>query len=142
MSKLRSPLMSPSVPYITDRVPGEAALYLPHDPYESLDVDRVKAFVEGTNDKPKVRLAVLAVLRAHSTNGAETPAAVFAIMVAALTLLASSMGALSAFGGVVGWALGVLLVIGCACFTKFAFAAHVRRMTSGVWLAAYEDALR
>jgi hypothetical protein len=142
VSKLRSPLMSSSVPYLTERVPGEAKVYLPHDHLEPLDVDRVVAFVKGTRDKPNVRLAVLAVLRAHSTNGAETPAAVFAIMVAALTMLASSTGALSALGGAVGWVLGVLMVIVCAWFTKFAFAAHIRRMTCGVWLAAYEDALR
>ncbi|MCP2030344.1 hypothetical protein L1277_000408 [Okibacterium sp. HSC-33S16] len=134
--------MSSSVPYVTDRVPGEAAHYLPHDPYEPLDVDRVKAFVDGTSDEPDVRLAVLGVLRAHSMNGAETPAAVFAIMVAALTMLASSMGALSAFGGAVGWALGISMIIGCVRFTTFAFAAHIRRMTCGVWLAAYEDSLR
>ncbi|MER7797488.1 hypothetical protein [Microbacterium sp. NPDC096154] len=142
MSKLRAPFTSSAVPYVTDRVPQNARAYIPRDSAEVLDVKRVNAFVEGTRDQPDVRLAVLGVLRTHSMNGAETPAAVFAIALAALTMLASSMGAVSVLGSAATWAFGVLAVLGSLWFGNIAFAAHVRRVTCGVWLAAYEDALR
>lgn len=130
-----------SVPYVNERVPESARPYLPTHHDERLDDARVKAFVSETQEGPDVRLAVLSVLRAHSMNGAETPAAIFALMLAAITILASSMAS-DSLGDVVAWLLGLATVAGCVWFTKAASSAHVRRMTCGVWLAAYEDALR
>ena len=142
MSKLRSPLMSTAVPYVNDRVLEEAKPYLPRDTDEMLNAQRVSSFVDGTADNPNVRLAVLGTLRAHSMNGAETPAAVFAILLAALAILVSTIATISDFGVVLAWILGVASLALGAWFSRLAFAAHARRMTCGVWLAAYEDALR
>jgi len=127
---------------VTDRVPEEARQYLPHDPDERLDAQRVLAFVEGTRDKPDVRLAVLGTLRAHSTNGAETPSSVVAVLFAAIAILVSSTASMSDFGVALASIFGVGSVILGGWFVKTAFAAHARRITCGVWLAAYEDALR
>ena len=141
MSKSRSPLVSSAVPYVNDRVLEQAKQYLPGDPDEMLDVDRVTAFVEGTKDFPNVRLAVLGTLRAHSMNGAETPTAVLAVLLAAMAILISSISSLSDFGVAIAWVLAVGSFLLGGWFAKLAFAAHARRMTCGVWLAAYEDAL-
>ncbi|MCC2030417.1 hypothetical protein KEC56_13000 [Microbacterium sp. YMB-B2] len=89
-----------------------------------------------------MRLAVLGTLRAHSMNGAETPSAVVAVLLAAAAILVSSITAMSDFGVAVGWLFAVGSVMLGGWFAKLAFAAHARRMTCGVWLAAYEDALR
>lgn len=142
MSKSRSPLVSSAVPYVNHRVLDEAKQYLPHDPDEMLNVDRVAAFVEGTRESPNVRLAVLGTLRAHSMNGAETPSAVVAVLLAAMAILVSSIATLSDFGVAIGWVFAVGSVMLGGWFARLAFAAHARRMTCGVWLAAYEDALR
>lgn len=142
MSTRRSPLVSSSVPYVTDRVPDEARQYLPHGPDERLNAERVSAFVEGTQDDPDIRLAVLTTLRAHSTNGAETPSSVVAVLFAAIAILVSSTASLSDLGVALAWIFGVGSVILGGWFVKTAFAAHARRITCGVWLAAYEDALR
>ncbi|MGN6128598.1 MAG: hypothetical protein ACTHON_18720 [Humibacter sp.] len=107
-----------------------------------LNVDRIAAFVEGTKESPNVRLAVLGTLRAHSMNGAETPSAVVAVLLAAIAILVSSAISLSDFGVAIAWAFAIGSVILGGWFAKLAFAAHARRMTCGVWLAAYEDALR
>lgn len=132
--------MSKAVPYANERVPQDARPYLPQHHDDRLDASRVRAFVEETDDRPDVRLAVLSVLRTHSMNGAETPAAIFAVMLAAITILASSLAS-SLLGDVGAWLIGISAVAGCIWFTRLASSAHVRRMTCGVWLAAYEDEL-
>lgn len=142
MSKPRSPLVSSAVPYVNDRVLEEAKQYLPHGPDEMLNVDRIAAFVKGTKESPNVRLAVLGTLRAHSMNGAETPSAVVAVLLAGIAILVSSVTSLSGVGVAIAWAFAIGSVIVGGWFAKLAFAAHARRMTCGVWLAAYEDALR
>jgi len=142
MLKRRSPLVSPAVPYVNDRVLEEAKQYLPRSPDEMLNVERISAFVEGTEESPNVRLAVLGTLRAHSMNGAETPSAVVAVLLAAVAILVSSAASLSDVGAAIAWAFAIGSVILGGWFAKVAFAAHARRLTCGVWLAAYEDALR
>lgn len=142
MSPRRSPLISSSVPYVANRVPEEARQYLPHDPDDLLDAQRVLAFVESTRDRPDVRLAVLGTLRAHSMNGAETPSSVAAVLFAAVAILVTATASLSDFGVALAWIFGVGSVILSGWFVKTAFAAHARRITCGVWLAAYEDVLR
>jgi hypothetical protein len=133
--------MSKSVPCVNERVPDDARPYIPARHDEQFDSARVRAFVNETRERPDVRLAVLSVLRMHSMNGAETPAAIFAVMLAAITILASSLTP-DAIGDVVAWIIGVVAVAGCVWFIRAATSAHVRRMTCAVWLAAYEDALR
>ncbi|HWU30556.1 MAG TPA: hypothetical protein VN041_15855 [Microbacterium sp.] len=130
------------VPYVTDRVMPEAVEYLPLGHDARLTAAKVSAFVEETDSLPDVRLAVLGVLRAHSMNGAETPTAVISVVFAALAVLISVVATIGGFGSAVGYAFGVGLVVLGGVFTRVAFTAHVRRMTCGVWLAAYEDALR
>jgi Flp pilus assembly protein TadB len=134
-------LTSKSVPYMNERVPQDARPYIPQHHDEWLDYARDRAFVEETKERPDVRLAVLSVLRVYSMNGAETPAAIFAILLAAITILASSVAS-QLLRGIVVWLIGIAAVAGCIWFTRAATSAHVRRLTCGVWLAAYEDALR
>lgn len=133
---------APFVPYVTDRVPPEAVAYLPAGHDARLNAAKVSAFVRETEDLPDVRLAVLGVLRSHSVNGAETPTAVVSIVLAAFAVVISVVTTMGGLGSAVGYLLAVGLVVVGVVFTRFAFAAHVRRMTSAVWLAAYEDALR
>jgi hypothetical protein len=134
-------LTSKAVPYANGRVPEDARPYIPQHHNEKLDHARVRAFVDETEERPDVRLAVLSVLRMHSMNGAETPAALFAVMLAAITILASS-AASGLLGDLLAWLVGIGAVVGCIWLTRLATAAHVRRMICGIWLAAYEDALR
>ncbi|WP_284528044.1 hypothetical protein [Microbacterium sp. T2.11-28] len=142
MPKVRSPFVSASVPYLTDRVPAGAVRYLPTGPDAPLTAARVNDFIANTADKPDVRLAVLGVLRAHSMNGAEAPAAIFAVVIAALTVLVGTTLSASGIGEFLGWVTSGGLVILGGWFARLAFAAQARRIICGVWLAAYEDALR
>lgn len=130
------------VPYVTDRVMPEAVDFLPSGHDARLTAAKVSAFVNETRDLPDVRLAVLGVLRAHSMNGAETPTAVISVVFAALAVLTSVVTTMGGIGSAAGYVFGVGLVVMGGLFVRLAFAAHVRRMMSGVWLAAYEDALR
>jgi hypothetical protein len=141
VSNLKSPFVSRSVPYVSDRVQPDAIPYLPGGPDARLTVEGVDAFVATTEQRPDIRLAVLGVLRAHSMNGAEAPAAIFAVVIA-LTVLMGSALTIAGVGELLSWVISAGLVILGGWFTRLAFAAQARRMICGVWLAAYEDALR
>ncbi len=132
----------PFVPYITDSVMPEAADYLPASADARLTAPAVSAFVRDTEESPDVRLAVLGVLRSHSMNGAETPTAVVSVVLAAFAVVISVVVTMGGFGHVLGYLLSIGLVGAGALFARVAFSAHVRRMTCGVWLAAYEDELQ
>lgn len=142
VSNAKPPFVSRSVPYVSDRVQAYALPYLPAGPDAMLTVAGIDAFVADTEQRPDIRLAVLGVLRAHSMNGAEAPAAIFAVVIAAVTVLIGTTLSIAGIGEIVGWVISAGLVVLGGWFTRLAFAAQARRMICGVWLAAYEDALR
>lgn len=132
------------VPYITDAVLTEARDHLPHNAESRLTAADVDRFVSETADAPDTRMAVLGVLRAHSSNGAEVGVSVTALLV---SVLGVTLNLLSIAAQPDGWwqlipileAIGIMVV--ASLFIRVAVAAHVRKMTAVTWLGAYEDAL-
>ncbi|MDF2915812.1 MAG: hypothetical protein K0S70_29 [Microbacterium sp.] len=144
MTNSPSAVTSRFVPYITDAVLPEAVTYLPDGPAARLTATDVDRFVTGTEFDPGVRMAVLGVLRAHASNGAEMGISLTALMIA---VLGFAFGQLNAASQLSGWlafvpVLEVIVVLGAVgCIIQAAVAAHIRKMTAVTWLGAYQDAL-
>lgn len=116
--------------------------HLPDGPEAFLDSTRVSRFVSSARADENLRLQVLSVLRTHSANGVETPAAIFALFIAAAGSYISTLIAMSDFGAAIALAVVAPSLLGVARFAAVAAALHVRRLTALAWLAAYEEALR
>ena len=144
MTKSPTTVTSRFVPYITEAVLPEAMAYLPSGPATRLTATDVNRFVTGTASEPGVRMAVLGVLRAHASNGAEVGISLTALMIA---VLGFAFGLLNAVAEFRGWfALIPLLeviavVVAVGFIVRAAVAAHIRKMTAVTWLGAYQDEL-
>lgn len=132
------------VPYITHQVEASAKAFLPNSSRARLNASVVERFVSETADDPDTRMAVLGVLRTHAANGAE-------VVLSGTALLISVMGVVLAATRVTdggNWALFVSVAEVVGLFgvvlwvLRRAGAAHARKLTALVWLAAYEDALK
>lgn len=132
------------VPYVTEAVLPAARDYLPHNPEARLTAADVDHFVSGTADSPDTRMAVIGVLRAHSSNGAEVGLSVAALLVSVLGLALNLLNIAAQPGG--WWHLVPILeavgIMAAASFlVRIAVVAHIRKMTAVTWLGAYQDAL-
>lgn len=144
MTKSPSTVTSRFVPYITDAVLPGAVTYLPDGPAARLTATDVDRFVTDTESEPGVRMAVLGVLRAHASNGAEVGISLTALMIA---VLGFAFGQLNGAAQLSGWlafipvleVIAVLVAVGF--IIQAAVAAHIRKMTAVTWLGAYQDAL-
>ena len=136
-----SPLMSRYVPYLSDRVPEAARPYLPTHADDAPTLSAVRTFIQHTRNRPAVRMQVLGVLRAHAANGAEMPTALIAVFVAVFGGLASTLVALGSAHAWAAWfvAVGAFLLV--LLSGRAIVAAHARRITALVWLAAYQDGI-
>lgn len=137
----RSPSMSKHTPYIPDRVPKVARPHLPGDADSELTAADVRAFVSQTRRRPAVRMQVLAVLRAHAANGAETPTALIALCMAVFGSVAATLVAIGSEHAWTAWAAAVGTLLLVMLSRSVIVALHARRMTALVWLAAYKDSL-
>jgi protein-S-isoprenylcysteine O-methyltransferase Ste14 len=139
---MSGPLKSRWVPYVDERVPEGARPFLPTGPDDELTVERVDQFVEYTTTARNTRMQVLAILRTHSSNGAETVLALAALLLAGLAIVVSAFVTIAGFGTVIAVVYAVLALLLCGLLTRPAIASHARKMTALVWLGAYEDAIR
>jgi hypothetical protein len=137
----RRQLESRWVPYVDNRVPLAAHRFLPRGPYDAITAARADDFVTLTSTDRDTRMQVLAVLRMHSSNGAETALGLAALILAGLTIVVSAFAAMAGWGTAIAVAYAVLGLVVCGLLTKPAIAAHARKMTALVWLGAYEDAI-
>lgn len=144
MAKNRNPLRSKRVTYWTSSTPHEVRRFLPDRYQAPLRLEDVRRFVRETRKKPDVRLAVLGTLRANSTIGAEALLAGVGVLFTAFTIVVAV-----AVPRPEDWImtslwfiLAATLVFVALSFVRMSFAVHGRRVTSSVWLSAYEDALR
>jgi hypothetical protein len=144
MAKKRNPLQSKRVPYWPSSTALEVRRFLPERYQAPLRLEDVQRFVRETRKRPEVRLAVLGVLRANSTNGAEALLAGVGVLFTAFAIIVAV-----AVPGPEDWIMtGLWLVLAAALvfvalsFVRVSFAVHARRITSMVWLSAYEDAVR
>jgi len=142
--KKGSPLHSRHVPFWSSSMPSELHRYLPDQYQAPLRPEIVRRFVHETRKDPEARLAVLGTLRANSTNGAEALLAGVGVLFAAFAIIVAV-----AVPGPDNWimssawfVLAAVLVFVALHFVRISFAVHARRITSLVWLSAYEDALR
>lgn len=133
-------LKSKYVPYLKVETPPAARPHLPHGPDDHLTVRRVNAFKKAAKSNPELRLSVLATLRAHSVNGAETPLAGVAVLFSAFAVLASvATQVVSAWAWPV-WVATACILVGLSLhIVRISLAAHTRRVVASVWLAAYTD---
>jgi len=132
------------VPYITDRVKVSARGFLPHSSHAELDARAVDRFVSETDDDPDTRMAVLGVLPTHAANGSEVvlSGAALLISVMGVVLAATRVGNVGNVAILVSVAEVVALFGVVLWVLRRAGAAHARKLTARVWLAAYEDALK
>ena len=132
------------VPYLTDAVLPAARSYLPAGPDARLTASDVERFRCETASEPAIRMAVLGVLRAHASNGAEVGISVTALMV---SVLGFAFSLLNTIARPAGWltAVPVLEAIAILVFASLviraAVAAHLRKMIAVTWLGAYQDVL-
>lgn len=94
----RRQLQSKWVPYVDKRIPVGAHRFLPRGPYDALTAARVDDFVRVTATDRDIRLQVLAVLRMHSSNGAEVVLGLAAILLAGLAIVVSVFVAITRLG--------------------------------------------
>lgn len=144
MAKKRNPLHSKHVPFWSSSTPSEVQHFLPDQYQAPLRPEIVRRFVYETRKNPEVRLAVLGALRANSTNGAEALLAGVGVLFTAFAIIVAV-----AVPGPEDWimssawfVLAAALVFVALHFVRISFAVHARRITSLIWLSAYEDALR
>ncbi|WP_157549866.1 hypothetical protein [Microbacterium sp. Leaf288] len=138
----RRQLQSKWVPYVDKRIPVGTHRFLPRGPYDALTAARVDDFVRVTATDRDIRLQVLAVLRMHSSNGAEVVLGLAAILLAGLAIVVSVFVAIAGWGTTIAVVYAVPALVICGLLTKPAIAAHARKMTALVWLGAYEDGIR
>lgn len=142
--KSRQLAASKFVPYLTDAVLPAARGYLPAGPDARLTASDVKRFCRETASEPGTRIAVLGVLRAHASNGAEVGISVTALMV---SVLGFAFSLLNTIARPAGWLTVVPILEAIAVFVfaslviRAAVAAHFRKMIAVTWLGAYQDAL-
>lgn len=137
-------LSSRYVPYLAMNIPFRAFQFLPTGPESTISADVVRQFRKESRRDPEMRLAVLGILRAHSTNGAEAPLAAGSVLFASLGIVAavtvtSSTGWLAV---ALGLGYAVVMVPTALWIMKISLAAHARRITAVTWLSAYEDEFR
>lgn len=130
-------LSAKSVPYLPDELSDVARAFLPTSHADRLTMDRVFEFEKATRRNPEARLQILGILRSHSANGAEVPLSMVAVIISACALTFAGTNSQA----VVAVILGSVLAVASIWFVRVASAAHARRLTASVWLAAYEDAL-
>jgi hypothetical protein len=126
-----------TVPYVPVASGPEVNKYLPTHARQALSAAQVAQFVDDTRLRPDTRMAVLGILRSHASNGPEVPLSTFALMASAIAILAASQDDLPYFG----WIVGIVFVIAATYVGRVSVVLHIRRITSIVWLGAYEDAL-
>lgn len=89
-------------------------------------------------------MAVLGVLRAHASNGAEVGISLTALMIAVLGFAFGLLNAGTQFGGwltLIPLLEVIAVIVGVGSIIRAAVAAHIRKMTAVTWLGAYQDAL-
>lgn len=127
-------------------MPADVQRFIPHGPDAELTPEAVDEFVEAAGASRSLRMAVLGALRSDAGNGAEVVLSLMALLISvvgvSLNLLNSGLDPQKEWAVLLRAGEALALFIAVLVIASLAAAAHVRKLTAMVWLAAYEAALR
>lgn len=135
-------LASAHVLFVGKHTPESVRRFLPVGPRSVLTNDLVE-LRERSRSGRALRLEGIGALRGHSVNGSATPLACGAIVILALALPTTALGESvpAPWFAILATAAAITIAAIAIWILRIATAVQARRVTAGVWLGAYLDAL-